>query len=83
MWRKSRQKKRFEGRYSSGQRGQTVNLLVFTFAGSNPALPTNEVEILKLKAGVAQLVERQPSKLNVAGSNPVSRSKVLAGVAQG
>ncbi len=27
-------------------------------------------------AGVAQLVERQPSKLNVAGSNPVSRSKV-------
>ena len=28
------------GRYSSGQRGQTVNLLVFTFAGSNPALPT-------------------------------------------
>ena len=27
-----------------------------------------------LSAGVAQLVERQPSKLNVAGSNPVSRS---------
>ena len=26
-------------------------------------------------ARVAQLVERQPSKLNVAGSNPVSRSK--------
>ena len=26
-------------------------------------------------AGVAQLVERQPSKLNVAGSNPVSRSR--------
>ena len=76
MWRKSRQKERFEGRYSSGQRGQTVNLLVFTFAGSNPALPTNEVEILKLKAGVAQLVERQPSKLNVAGSNPVSRSNI-------
>ena len=24
-------------------------------------------------AGVAQLVERQPSKLNVAGSNPVTR----------
>ncbi|CAL2091918.1 hypothetical protein T190115A13A_40178 [Tenacibaculum sp. 190524A02b] len=28
-----------------------------------------------LPARVAQLVERQPSKLNVAGSNPVSRSK--------
>ena len=26
------------------------------------------------RAGVAQLAERQPSKLNVAGSNPVSRS---------
>ncbi len=35
-----------------------------------------KIEILELKiAGVAQLVERQPSKLNVAGSNPVSRSK--------
>ncbi len=27
-------------RYSSGQRGQTVNLLVFTFGGSNPPLTT-------------------------------------------
>jgi hypothetical protein len=26
------------------------------------------------------LVERQPSKLNVAGSNPVSRSKIYFGV---
>jgi hypothetical protein len=26
-------------------------------------------------AGVAQLVERQPSKLNVVGSNPISRSQ--------
>ena len=26
-------------------------------------------------AGIAQLVERQPSKLNVAGSSPVSRSR--------
>jgi hypothetical protein len=55
------------GRYSSGQRGQTVNLLVYTFAGSNPALPTP-------KAGVAQLVEHQPSKLRVASSSLVSRS---------
>jgi hypothetical protein len=30
--------------------------------------------VLIPRAGVAQLVERQPSKLNVAGSNPVSRS---------
>ena len=31
--------------------------------------------ICSVLAGVAQLVERQPSKLNVAGSNPVSRSQ--------
>ena len=65
------------GRYQSGQLGQTVNLLSYDFAGSNPALPTPlktfSGRFLK-NARVAQLVERQPSKLNVAGSNPVSRS---------
>ena len=30
--------------------------------------------ILRMPAGIAQLVEHQPSKLRVAGSNPVSRS---------
>ena len=30
--------------------------------------------ILTAHAGVAQLAERQPSKLNVAGSTPVARS---------
>ena len=60
--------------------GRTVTPLSYDFAGSNPALPT---KILKNKiAGVAQLVERQPSKLNVAGSNPVSRSKFVADIAQ-
>ncbi len=34
------------GRYSSGQRGQTVNLLFFNFAGSNPALPTSIQNLL-------------------------------------
>ena len=29
-----------QGRYPSGQRGQTVNLLLHSFVGSNPALPT-------------------------------------------
>jgi hypothetical protein len=28
-------------------------------------------------AGVAQLVERKPSKLDVAGSTPVSRSSII------
>ena len=40
---------------------------VTSYAGSNPAPCTS-------RAGVAQLVERQPSKLNVASSSLVSRS---------
>jgi hypothetical protein len=40
-------------------------------ASSNLAVPTN------FRAGVAQLVEHQPSKLRVAGSKPVSRSTPL------
>jgi hypothetical protein len=56
--------------FPSGQREQTVNL---------PALRLRRFESSSLhqvacSAGVAQLVEHQPSKLNVAGSIPVSRS---------
>jgi hypothetical protein len=58
------------GRYPSGQRGQTVNLLAYAFGGSNPPLPTIH------PGGNSSAVERQPSKLGVAGSNPVSRSIV-------
>ena len=60
----------------SGQREQTVNLpasCLRWFKSSTLHDPP---------AGVAQLVERQPSKLNVAGSNPVSRSPKNAQVAQ-
>ena len=35
------------------------------------------IKLFLHRAGVAQLVERQPSKLNVAGSSPVSRSNLL------
>ena len=59
----------------SGQREQTVNLPASAYEGSNPS-PTTR------RAGVAQLVERQPSKLNVAGSNPVARSSSQAHLAQ-
>ena len=57
-----------EERFPSGQREQTVNL---------PAMPS-KVRILPSPpffccAGIAQLVEREPSKLGVAGSSPVSR----------
>ena len=34
-------------------------------------------EAREKRAGVAQWLERQPSKLRVAGSNPVSRSIIL------
>ena len=64
------------GRYPSGQRGQTVNLLVPAFGGSNPPLPTSRVSGSR---GNSSAVERQPSKLGVAGSNPVSRSIVGLG----
>ena len=111
------------GRYPSGQRGQTVNLLAYAFGGSNPPLPTiaamgacaNRAAGGLLEMGVApthlidaggravasdrvdrqaghsvggagfafcgnsSAVERQPSKLGVAGSNPVSRSIVSMG----
>src|SRR5690348_1522196 len=55
----------------SGQREQTVNLPASAYEGSNPS-PTIEA----LVAGVAQLVEHQPSKLRVAGSSPVARSEM-------
>ena len=93
------------GRYPSGQRGQTVNLLAYAFGGSNPPLPTivatglsmDRTAAGRFEMGVAptrlvngpavhdggsafrgnsSAVERQPSKLGVAGSNPVSRSIV-------
>ena len=49
----------------------------YAFDGSNPSPSTSEGGPIEEEdiAGVAQLVERQPSKLNVAGSNPVSRSR--------
>jgi hypothetical protein len=34
-------------------------------------------------AGVAQLVERHPSKVNVVGSSPIARSLKKADIAQG
>ena len=66
----------FSGRYPSGQREQTVNLLAYAFRGSNPLLPTSlAMRMLNIgRCGNSSAVERQPSKLGVAGSNPVSRS---------
>jgi hypothetical protein len=67
----------------SGQREQAVNLPDYSYVGSNPTPSTGFCVPLEGRsaarasisfAGVAQLVERQPSKLNVEGSNPFSRS---------
>src|SRR2546430_15391573 len=103
------------GRYPSGQRGQTVNLLAYAFGGSNPpphhcsgylevgfhrgwaeqgattrgtrgsavesvrgaAIETRlrKAHVVLRSGGNSSAVERQPSKLGVAGSNPVSRSR--------
>jgi hypothetical protein len=63
--------------FPSGQRGQTVNLLAQpSEVRILPPPPYSPEMVAEVKyAGIAQLVERQPSKLNVAGSSPVSRSK--------
>ena len=61
--------------FPSGQREQTVNLSANAFGGSNP--PPTIQNTKKSCAGVAQLVEHQPSKLTVASSNLVSRSILL------
>ena len=44
---------------------------------SSNLTPATKVNSNKDYAGIAQLVERQPSKLNVASSNLVSRSKKI------
>ena len=62
-------------RFPSGQREQTVNLPANAYGGSNPPLSIRD-------AGVAQVVEREPSKLGVAGSIPVSRSAHVAQAAE-
>src|SRR5262249_31697334 len=55
-------------------------LPAYAFEGSNPSLSTSRREAGmdgvagQGCAGIAQLVEHQPSKLRVAGSSPVSRS---------
>ena len=56
------------GRFPSGQRGQTVNLLSYDFDGSNPSLP------IFFHAEVAQLVEQHLDMVEVVGSSPIPRT---------
>src|SRR5262245_2989325 len=66
------------GRWQSGLLHQTVNLADFVLRGfeSLPAQYSAEANCGGAgsgRAGVTQLVEFQPSKLDVVGSNPIAR----------
>ena len=50
---------RSSGRYPSGQRGQTVNLLANAFGGSNPPLPTTPAVMV---SGAERVAERGPRR---------------------
>ena len=65
--------------FPSGQREQTVNLPALAFDCSNQSHATIFLmalffEVMFFDAGVAQLVERQPSKLEVESSSLFARS---------
>ena len=62
------------GRVPEWPKGTDCKSVVSDFEGSNPSPSTGALQGLGRFAGVAQLVELQPSKLDVAGSRPVSRS---------
>ena len=68
------------GRVPERSKGTDCKSVATGFEGSNPS-PSTAANVgatnngLK-SAGVAQLVELQPSKLDVAGSRPVSRSNL-------
>ena len=67
------------GRVPERSKGTDCKSVATGFEGSNPSPSTDESIAMDCEqrikfAGVAQLVELQPSKLDVAGSRPVSRS---------
>ena len=69
------------GRVPERSKGTDCKSVATGFEGSNPSPSTaamNEAMNHGGFAGVAQLVELQPSKLDVAGSRPVSRSTATA-----
>jgi hypothetical protein len=81
------------GRVPERSKGTDCKSVATGFEGSNPSPSTTRVGEVQLRwtepvaveaesAGVAQLVELQPSKLDVAGSRPVSRSLRPAHLAQ-
>src|SRR4026207_1587185 len=69
------------GRVPERSKGTDCKSVATGFEGSNPSPSTSKGSEIEF-AGVAQLVELQPSKLDVAGSRPVSRSVSPAHLAQ-
>ena len=69
----------FRGEVPEWPKGADCKSVGNAFGGSNPPLSTSTYKgvSLKSRAGVAQWLERQPSKLRVAGSNPVSRYSLM------
>ena len=65
--------------FPSGQREQTVNLPSTTSVVRIHPPPLREGR----QAGVAQLVELQPSKLDVVGSSPIARSNRIVSCPRG
>ncbi len=63
--------------FPSGQRDQTVNLTVYAFGSSNLPHATIFFAAIIMMAGVAQLVEHQPSKLGVVSSRLIARSIIM------
>ena len=63
------------GRYSSGQRGQTVNLLAFAYAGSSPARPTRTKQEGFLKARAGSFQPHSPKFLTTGQDNLTLRRK--------
>jgi hypothetical protein len=76
-------------------KGTDCKSVAISFEGSNPSPSTDAPSrchdqaqrqpmntLIRTHAGVAQLVELQPSKLDVAGSRPVSRSAHVAQLAE-
>jgi hypothetical protein len=74
------------GRVPERSKGTDCKSVATGFEGSNPSPSTAATAVAMVAttnnglkfAGVAQLVELQPSKLDVAGSRPVSRSTATA-----
>ena len=57
--------------YPSGQRGQTVNLLAYAFAGSNPASTTTFPPLGERGFREKQLLFFIPDQLNASSSRPI------------